>query len=162
MAKCGCKIDAQVKSGGSLASTSVVEFVPCDAWSKVESTNMFGGNSDLGDFRVVMEGGKNQSKPKSKNPSSRWRKIKMPKQRGQNGGNASCDAPAFTPSYLSTTGNPPAPLLPGSQTSAVFDYSGVGQSVLASLQTQATTGSLLPSQVYIPQGATSLGMTLYP
>jgi hypothetical protein len=156
MAKCGCKLD-ESKKGGSLASTNVVEFVPCEAWGKIEATNIFGGDSGLGDFRVVMEGG---AKTKTKKSSSRWRKIKMPLK----GGTGSCGDSTFTPSFLSATGNPPALSLPASQTSAVFDYNGVGQSVLATLQSQAVAGSLLPlpSQVYVPQSAASLGTNLYP
>ena len=157
MPKCGCKIDDSKAHhhGGSLASTNVVEFVPCEAWGNIEATNIFGGGGDtsFGDFRVVMEGGK-------KKKTSRWRKIEMPKELLK-GGSGSCGS-TFTPTFLSATGSPPAISIPASQTSTLFDYSGVGQSVLATLQTQAVTGSLPPSHVYFPHGAASLGTQLYP
>jgi hypothetical protein len=159
MPKCGCKLEDSKSHhhGGSLASTNVVEFVPCDAWGKMEATNVFGGGGDnsMGDFRIVLEGGKKKpSKP-------RWRKIVTPKrQRG--GSDGSCGSTSLTPTFLSATGSPPAMSIPASQTSALFDYSGVGQSVFATLQSQAVAGNIPASYVYFPQGAATIGTQLYP
>lgn len=160
-AKCGCKLGKQ--EGGSLASTNVVEFIPCQAWDKMDATNVIeGGSSDMGDFRVVMEGGKKKkdSNPKPKPKASRWRLIKSPKS-PKSGGAASCGiSTASTPAPIG--GATPSINAPASQTSTVFDYSTVGQSVLATLQSQAVTSSLLPSQVFIPRGAADMGIQLYP
>jgi hypothetical protein len=158
-AKCGCKLGNQ--EGGSLASTNVVEFVPCEAWNSMEAANVFGGgSSDMGNFRVVMDGGK---KKKSRKPkSSEWRPIQSPRPKRPSGGAVACGNPVPSTVPSPTWGASPSLSLPAHQTSTVFDYSTVGQSVLGTLQSQAVTSSLLPAHVYIPKGVADMGTQLYP